>query len=225
MESTPCQEPNCGRPSYARSWCAMHYKRWLRTGSPVRGERPDPCAVEGCDADAVSRGWCHGHYQRWWRTGDVKADEPFRQRDVCSVEDCQRPTQARQLCGTHYQRLRRFDDPLADVEVGALPRPSRPRRAKGWITSGYRYVPVADEERHLSDGALYLAEHRLVMARVLGRALRSEESVHHRNGDRLDNREQNLELWTSTQPSGQRVSDRIVHAIEILERYAPDLLA
>lgn len=63
------------------------------------------------------------------------------------------------------------------------------------------------------------------MAQLLGRPLTDDESVHHRNGQRLDNRPENLELWSRWQPRGQRVCDKIAFAVELLTRYAPDLLA
>jgi hypothetical protein len=63
------------------------------------------------------------------------------------------------------------------------------------------------------------------MAQLLNRPLWPDESVHHRNGDRLDNRPENLELWSRWQPRGQRVTDKVQWAVEILARYAPEKLA
>lgn len=62
-------------------------------------------------------------------------------------------------------------------------------------------------------------QHVVIMEGIIGRPLRPEENVHHKNGQRDDNRPENLELWSRSQPAGQRVEDKLAWAMEIVELY------
>lgn len=71
--------------------------------------------------------------------------------------------------------------------------------------SGYVGVMVEDDDpmSSMRDRQGYVLEHRLVMARVLGRPLTDQETVHHINGDRTDNRIENLQLRQGKHGKGE----------------------
>lgn len=99
-------------------------------------------------------------------------------------------------------------------ECGYKGRTWRPINPDGHLhSSGYMRI-------HLRGGGKVL-KHRDVMSKHLGRPLTEFESVHHKNGNRLDNDISNLELWSRYQPYGQRVVDKVQFAVEILIQY-PD---
>jgi hypothetical protein len=130
--------------------------------------------------------------------------------EVCTIEDCDKPHRSKGMCQMHYRRNKLHKDPNANA-----------RGHKG-KRSTYKIVVFKGHPNANSKGCI--AEHRLVMSLQLGRPLLPNENVHHINGDRKDNRIENLELWSEVQPSGQRVEDKVEYAVEILKQYAPHLL-
>jgi hypothetical protein len=137
---------------------------------------------------------------------------------MCRVSGCTNEATARGLCSAHRYRKKKTGNVQSEVPVKRV-------AGTGHMNHGYRIVPVPKELRWLVNGDNKSPEHRLVMAMHLERPLTQWESVHHKNGNRLDNRIENLELWSRWQPSGARVADQLDWAREVMRAYAPLELA
>jgi hypothetical protein len=82
------------------------------------------------------------------------------------------------------------------------------QKAKALDVAGYIQVNIS--------GNVYKG-HRVAWAIHYGRW--PVGMIDHINGQRSDNRIENLELWSTSQPAGQRVEDKIAWAKDLLESY------
>lgn len=154
----------------------------------------------------MGREMCNKHYKRWWRHGDSSITRVLRDVEVCKLQNCENPHRSLGYCEMHYTRFKKYGDPYFI-------------KFKGFHFNGKGYKMISHPKTHKT-----IPEHRLIMEQFLGRPLLKHENVHHINGNRTDNRIENLELWSKFQPSGQRICDKIEYAKTILEQYAPELL-
>jgi hypothetical protein len=173
------------------------------------------CKFHSCDKLIVAKGLCGPHY---YQQNNGKPLKPLRQvtprtTDICLYEGCQKPFFAKNLCQQHY-RQQQQGRPLSPLREEA-----NPEWGNGRIIGRYHSVYRPDHPNARCDG--YVSRNRLVMSEFLGRPLLKSEHVHHKNGNRTDDRIENLELWTRNHPSGTRVVDAIDYALEILKTYAP----
>lgn len=210
-----CSRPDCDRPAYRDQLCRRHHYRLHTYGDPEAGgpvrdtDHAVTCQQPGCDKPYLALGLCSAHYARRQAHGDPAYQQVFAKDQPCSLRGCVALQWAMGFCSRHYQRVLKHGDPNALTMA---------ERGSGAVnSSGYRMM---FRPGHPNAGKFgRIAEHRWLMAGLLGRALLPGENVHHINGNTLDNRPENLEVWLTSQPCGQRVQDLVAWAREILERY------
>lgn len=191
-----CSAGGCNQPATDGIYCNPCYQYFRRHGHTDRPRKRrhagEPCVMSECFRAATHGDYCGTHYSMAVSMGLVgKATS-------CSTPACPRLARVKGLCDSCYAYQRRH---------GTTDRPLKRRSGEGTITShGYHDVKG-------------VRQHRAVMEAVLGRQLREGETVHHRNGIRLDNRPENLEVWIARHPPGQRVEDVVRFAREILAEY------
>jgi len=84
------------------------------------------------------------------------------------------------------------------LRIDAFERDRASGKLKGRYVDRNGYVRVllspAEREQYSCYATGWALEHRLVMEQKLGRPLEKHETVHHRDGNRAHNQDENLEL-------------------------------
>lgn len=119
----------------------------------------------------------------------------------CSVPDCGRKHRAKGFCFTHYTRYKKHGDAKPSRPVTKSKFGSENGRWKGGvITDGHgRVLIYSPNHPNPSSLGTYVYRYRLVMEERLGRYLKSNEIVHHKNGNHADDRIENLEVMSQSE--------------------------
>lgn len=104
-------------------------------------------------------------------------------------------------CGKHVEKIRRDGLNAKSCSRHCYSQERTGRRYGPYkekvLVSGYLYIYQPDHPRTKS--GFYVAEHRLVAEKKIGRYLKENEVVHHINENKLDNRPENLQVMSNSE--------------------------
>lgn len=159
-------------------------------------------------------------FNEFWKRTDGKKLGYHWQCIECEKRKRQTP-EAREKYRIYARRKKRIKNGLDPDFEGRYKKRHNPE-TRCLSQNGYWYIfrpghPNAHKSSKRCRGRIF--EHVFIMSEHLCRPIKKDESIHHKNGVRTDNRIENLELWKKGQPPGSRLEDKLKWAKELLEEY------
>lgn len=166
-----------------------------------------------CNNPIRTRGVCAHHYlvafremkrrSIGWETliAEGKATKTKAERfPSCRVTGCGGKVVGSGMCSAHYQRVKNNGSVQEGIAVGDKSGSRNPRWKGGEIQDGHgRTLIYSPNHPNPNWCGTHVYRYRLVMEQQLGRFLRPDEVVHHKNGDHSDDRPENLVVMSQSE--------------------------
>lgn len=229
----PCE--NCGQPFFSypsanQRFCSLKCRSAFRfnTGETAPGKQDVRFACRECGtAFGMQQSYLTEYHKKYGRDPQYcslqcsalgrRKDADERNTFTCLHCGTTR-SQSRKPGGRLYREQKYCDQAckVAHQSAKANERFQRGDYKRHIKRHGYVWISIPLLGR---TGRKHIMEHRHVMEKSLGRPLHKDETVHHINGNRQDNRPENLELFSSRHGLGQRVVDKIDFALDMILLY------
>lgn len=172
----------------------------------------------GCTA----KNTCYSCYGLLKTYGTITPDHFYKKCELCKIDFFSKKWKQKFCSESCYKKIlnhKRWIEYRIENKIDlSLPKKDKKPNGSGHTDfHGYVFINKINHPNSQKRGRIY--EHTYIMSQHLGRPLKKGETVHHKNGIRNDNRIENLELWSMSQPSGQRVEDKIHWCKEFLKQY------
>lgn len=181
----------CSRSCLARGY-PRDTSKWKRVT-----KKCDRCGAEYTTKTS------HAARRRFCSHACQYSEKTERNSEVRSCKACGKPFRA-----LRYKDIAHCSKSCAQHSMAETKRQWH-KTPQGYMVSGF----TIDGRQRV------VLQHRYLMEQHLGRQLKAFENIHHKNGVRDDNRIENLEVWITRQPKGQRVEDTIEWAVAYLEHH------
>lgn len=182
----------CGKPFFYKPAYLKEYRKKFNK-DPMYCSRPCSDLGRRKDADERNKFTCKNCGKESYRTRRPGGGTAYYEQELCTKQ-----------CKNEW---------VSKVYRTRHGLPKITRRMRG------RYATLNIPAQNGDPARRDVLEHRYVMEQHLGRKLRPEETVHHKNGDKTFNELGNLELFSSRHGPGQRIVDKVTFAAEILRLY------